>query len=229
MQAAAGVAEPVTWRWRSLVGAVLAVLSYSSLAMVLLTATLASTERGPGRCGAGPGAGRQPGQRPAGGADHAQRPTSQTRQVPLGNLLFKVLGVAIVAPLVGAVAAIFRPPAGARPGHPGRVVPPGFNLLVGLVFIGLTQVGGALGRQGCCRAGRTAVDGPSAPGSVGAGHALAGHLLRSARGHAPGRRGGDHAARHAGGDQDQRPAAGRRRCARWTTRWTSCTRTSSTT
>jgi phosphate:Na+ symporter len=46
-----------------LVGAVLAVLSYSSLAIVLLTATLAGRRLIPVDGGAGPGAGRQPGQR----------------------------------------------------------------------------------------------------------------------------------------------------------------------
>jgi phosphate:Na+ symporter len=51
-------------------GAVLALLSYSSLAIVLLTATLAATGIVPHRHGAGAGAGRQPGQRHPGRAHH---------------------------------------------------------------------------------------------------------------------------------------------------------------
>ena len=56
------------------VGAVLTVLSYSSLAIVLLTATLAAAGMLPAPRGAGPGARRQPGQRPAGAAGHRAAP-----------------------------------------------------------------------------------------------------------------------------------------------------------
>ena len=55
------------------VGAVLTVLSYSSLAIVLLTATLAGSGMIPPERRARPGARRQPGQRPAGDAGHQPR------------------------------------------------------------------------------------------------------------------------------------------------------------
>ncbi len=59
------------------VGAALTVMSYSSLAIVLLTATLAASGMVPDHGGARPGAGRQPGQRHAGHHCHraARRPT----------------------------------------------------------------------------------------------------------------------------------------------------------
>ena len=55
------------------VGAVLTVLSYSSLAIVLLTATLAASGMVPAPRGAGPGARRQPRQRRAGDDRHRRR------------------------------------------------------------------------------------------------------------------------------------------------------------
>ena len=64
---------------------------------------------------------------------------------------------------------------------------------------------------------------------IGARHAVARHLVRGARGAAPGRRGRDHAARHAAGAAPQRPAAGRAAAQASTTRSTSCTRRSSST
>jgi phosphate:Na+ symporter len=120
------------------VGALLAVLSYSSLAIVLLTATLASTQviQLDVALGLVLGANLGSGLLAVLTTLHA---SIQTRQVPLGNLVFKVLGVVIVAPFVGlwlhhaepwlsdtaTVVVVFHL---------------SFNLLVALLFLGLTQV-----------------------------------------------------------------------------------------
>jgi phosphate:Na+ symporter len=95
-------------------GAFLAVVSYSSLAIVLLTATLAASGVHPPRRGAGPGTGRQPRQRPAGRADHLRSPV-EVRQVPLGNLMFKLLGIVIAAPFIGRGCATCGPTWAKRP------------------------------------------------------------------------------------------------------------------
>jgi phosphate:Na+ symporter len=74
------------------VGAVLALLSYSSLAIVLLTATLAPPASCPGHglglvLGANLGSGLL-------ACSPRRRSAVEVRQVPLGNLVFKALGVA---------------------------------------------------------------------------------------------------------------------------------------
>jgi phosphate:Na+ symporter len=61
------------------------------------------------------------------------------RQVPLGNLLFKLLGIVIAAPLIGLWLRHVRP----YLGEAATVVVLfhlAFNMLVGAVFIGWTQV-----------------------------------------------------------------------------------------
>ena len=60
-----------------------------------------------GGCGAGAGGGRQPGQRLRWRVDH-HASNVQTRQVPLGNLFFKIIGV-IIDPAHRAVAAACAP------------------------------------------------------------------------------------------------------------------------
>jgi phosphate:Na+ symporter len=63
----------------------------------------------------------------------------ETRQVPLGNLVFKALGIVIAAPLLGW----WLSQAGPLLGDKASVVVVFhlcFNLLVGVLFIGLTQV-----------------------------------------------------------------------------------------
>ncbi len=119
------------------VGALLSVLSYSSLAIVLLTATLASTDVVPVDVALGLVLGAN-----LGSGLLAVLTTLgakvETRQVPLGNLVFKVLGVALVAPLIGLWLQHIRP----LLGDVATVVVLfhlGFNLLVGLLFIGLTE------------------------------------------------------------------------------------------
>ena len=120
------------------VGAVLAILAYSSLALVLLTAALATTGVVPIDValglvlGANLGAGLL-------AVLTTLNANVQTRQVPLGNLVFKVLGIALVAPFIGlwlqqtqawvhelaALVVLFHL---------------SFNVIVACVFVGLTQV-----------------------------------------------------------------------------------------
>ncbi len=118
-----------------LVGATLAIVSYSSLAVVLLTATLAlnvvGIEVAMGLVlGANLGSGILAVITTAGASRH-------TRQVPLGNLLFKLLGV-LIAPmlmhlwLATALRWVQDPAALTVLFHLS------FNLMVGLIFIGLT-------------------------------------------------------------------------------------------
>ena len=118
-------------------GAVLAVLCYSSLAVVLLTATLAASGVVPVEVALGLVLGANLGS----GLLAVLTTLSSnvaTRQVPLGNLVFKLLGVALAAPLVGLWIQHIRP----LLGDTVTVVVVfhlSFNLLVGMVFIGLTH------------------------------------------------------------------------------------------
>ena len=82
------------------VGAVLAVLSYSSLATVLLVATLAATGIVPIDMALGLVLGANLGSGLLGVITTARSPV-QVRHVPLGNLIFKCFGVLVAAPLVG--------------------------------------------------------------------------------------------------------------------------------
>ena len=117
-------------------GAVLAVLAYSSLATVLLTATLAA--RAVFRLdvalglvvGANLGSGLL-------AVATTMRSNVQTRQVPLGNLFFKIMGVIIATPLIGLWLKHVRPYV---PDNASLVVlfHLAFNAVVGLVCIGLT-------------------------------------------------------------------------------------------
>jgi len=118
------------------VGAALAVLSYSSLALVLLTATLATTQAIPLDValglvlGANLGSGLLALITTAGAAP-------EVRQVPVGNFLFKALGVAMAAPLT----ALWLQHAPHWLGTPANAVVLfhlTFNVLLGLLFIGLT-------------------------------------------------------------------------------------------
>jgi phosphate:Na+ symporter len=120
------------------VGALLAVASYSSLALVLLTATLAASSVVPLDVALGLVLGANLGSGLL-GVITTLRSAVEVRQVPLGNFVFKLLGVAITAPLVGLWLRHARP----YLGEPATVVVLfhlTFNLLMGLGFIGWTQV-----------------------------------------------------------------------------------------
>ena len=123
-----------------MVGAVLAVTSYSSLAIVLLTATLAATNVVPIDVALGLVLGANLGS----GLLAVLTTLSaniETRQVPLGNLIFKVLGIAIAAPFIGQWLRYLGPVMG----DTATVVVMfhlTFNIIVGVLFIGITQVVG---------------------------------------------------------------------------------------
>ncbi len=118
-----------------LVGATLAIVSYSSLAVVLLTSTLAlhvvSIEVAMGLVlGANLGSGIL-------AVITTASSVRTTRQVPLGNLLFKALGVliapALMRPWLDAVQHFVQDPAAQT-----VLFHLSFNLMVGVIFIGLT-------------------------------------------------------------------------------------------
>ena len=120
------------------VGAFLAVVSYSSLAVVLLTATLVSTSVIASDVALGLVLGANLGSGLLAVVTTA-RSAIEVRRVPLGNLMFKVLGVAIAAPFVSLWLRHARP----YLGEPASVVVMfhlAFNLLVAIAFIGWTQV-----------------------------------------------------------------------------------------
>lgn len=121
-----------------LLGATLAVVSYSSLAIVLLTATLASTAVIPVDVALGLvlGANLGSGLLAVLTTLHAN---IETRQVPLGNLVFKVLGVFAVSLFPGLWLRV----AGPYIGDAATLVVGfhlAFNVGVGIAFIGFTQV-----------------------------------------------------------------------------------------
>jgi phosphate:Na+ symporter len=129
-------------------GAVLAVVSYSSLAIVLLTATLAASGVIPLDVALGLVLGANLGSGLLAVLTTAKS-TVEVRQVPMGNFVFKVLGILIAAPLLGLWLRHVRP----YLGDPATVVVMfhlTFNLLVGVVFIGITQVvAGWVQKPGC--------------------------------------------------------------------------------
>lgn len=119
-------------------GAFLAVVSYSSLAIVLLTATLAASGVIPIDVALGLVLGANLGSGMLAVLTTLRSPV-EVRQVPLGNLVFKLLGIVIAAPFIGLWLRHVRP----YLGEPATVVVMfhlTFNMLVGFVFIGWTQV-----------------------------------------------------------------------------------------
>ncbi|WP_027995650.1 Na/Pi cotransporter family protein [Simplicispira psychrophila] len=118
-------------------GAVLALVSYSSLATVLLTATLV----GSGGIPAGVGLGLVIGANLGSGllaVLTTLRSNVAARQVPMGSLVFKMAGVLLMAPLVGPWLRYVQPHV---PNDVALVVlfHLAFNVVKGLVCIGLTN------------------------------------------------------------------------------------------
>jgi len=119
-----------------LLGATLSVLAYSSLAVVLLTATLALQVVGVDvALGLVLGANLGSGMLAVITTAQANR---ATRQVPIGNLMFKLMGVAI-APWLIPLWLKFVQPHVPDPAALTVLFHLSFNLMVGLFFIGLTQ------------------------------------------------------------------------------------------
>ncbi|MEY4138117.1 MAG: hypothetical protein RLZZ371_299 [Pseudomonadota bacterium] len=119
-------------------GAVLAVLSYSSLAIVLLTATLTSSHVVSVDVALGLVMGANLGSGLLAILTTLRSPV-EARQVPLGNLVFKLLGVALLAPLAGLWLRHVQPlvPEAAMVVVLFHLL---FNVLVAIVFIGLTEL-----------------------------------------------------------------------------------------
>lgn len=120
------------------VGAALVVVSYSSLAIVLLTATLVASGGIPVEVGCGLVMGANLGSGLLAVITTAKADVA-SRQVPMGNLIFKALGVMVVTPLLGLWLR-YASPFIQDPSHVVVLLHLFFNLLVGVVFIGLTQV-----------------------------------------------------------------------------------------
>ncbi|WP_300648373.1 Na/Pi cotransporter family protein [Hydrogenophaga sp.] len=119
-----------------LLGAALAVVAYSSLAVVLLASSLALQVVGLDVAlgivlGANLGSGLL-------AVITTAKSGVSTRQVPLGNLLFKVFGVAIAIWLI-PIWVRFMQPLVPDPATLTVLFHLSFNLMVGAVFIGLTQ------------------------------------------------------------------------------------------
>ncbi|WP_457279510.1 Na/Pi cotransporter family protein [Polaromonas sp. P5_D5] len=119
-------------------GAFLAVVSYSSLAIVLLTATLAASAVIPIDVALGLVLGANLGSGLL-AVLTTLRSAVEVRQVPLGNLFFKLLGIIVAAPFIGLWLRHVRP----YLGEAATVVVLfhlTFNMVVGAIFIGWTQV-----------------------------------------------------------------------------------------
>jgi len=118
-------------------GALLALLAYSSLAMVLLTATLAGSGILPLESALGLVLGANLGSGIL-GVLTTSRSAIEVRHVPLGNLLFKAVGVLLAAPLIGLWVRHVRP---YLPADAVAVVlfHLAFNAALALLFLGFTR------------------------------------------------------------------------------------------
>jgi phosphate:Na+ symporter len=119
------------------VGATLSLLAYSSLAIVLLTATLAGTGIMPLELALGLVLGANLGSGILGVLTTA-RSAIEVRQVPLGNFMFKAIGVVIAAPFIGLWLKYVRPYLG-EPAVAVVLFHLSFNVVLAFVFIAFTQ------------------------------------------------------------------------------------------
>jgi phosphate:Na+ symporter len=117
-----------------LLGALLAICSYSSLAVVLLTASLAASNVIPGSVaiavvlGANLGSGLLV-------VLSTLRANTEARRVPMGNLIFKLAGCVLVLPLLGVIGGWFTN-VGLEPERQVIYFHLGFNLALAIVFLG---------------------------------------------------------------------------------------------
>ncbi|RIX77935.1 Na/Pi cotransporter family protein [Acidovorax cavernicola] len=118
-------------------GAALAIVAYSSLAVVLLVAAMASSNVVPLDVALGLVLGANLGSGLLAVLTTARSAVS-VRQVTVGNLLFKALGVALVTPFVGLWIRYVQPE---LPNQTHGVVlfHLAFNIVISIGFIGLTQ------------------------------------------------------------------------------------------
>ncbi len=120
-----------------LVGAVLTVLSYSSLAIVLLTATLVASGLVPLAVGLGLVLGANLGSGVLALLATASAPVAE-RRLPLGNLLFKAAGCWLAIPLLPHLRPMLQ---GVLESHQQVVLfHLGFNAVMAALFIGFTGV-----------------------------------------------------------------------------------------
>ncbi len=117
-----------------LLGALLAIGSYSSLAVVLLTASLAASHVIPGPVaiavvlGANLGSGLSV-------VLSTLRANTEARRVPMGNLIFKLAGCVLVLPLLGLIGGWFAN-VGLEPERQVIYFHLGFNLALAILFLG---------------------------------------------------------------------------------------------
>jgi phosphate:Na+ symporter len=117
-----------------LLGALLAIGSYSSLAVVLLTASLAASHVIPGPVaiavvlGANLGSGLSV-------VLSTLRANTEARRVPMGNLIFKLSGCVLVLPLLGLIGGWFAN-VGLEPERQVIYFHVGFNLALAILFLG---------------------------------------------------------------------------------------------
>ncbi|HSH89372.1 MAG TPA: Na/Pi cotransporter family protein [Ramlibacter sp.] len=119
-------------------GAFLSVIAYSSLAIVLLTATMAATGMVPLEPAMGIVLGANLGSGLLAVMTTAKSAV-EVRHVPMGNFVFKALGVLIAAPFIGLWMRHVRPYV-ADAATMVVLFHLSFNLVVAVVFIGLTQL-----------------------------------------------------------------------------------------
>jgi phosphate:Na+ symporter len=117
-------------------GAALSLLAYSSLAIVLLTATLAANGVVPLELALGLVLGANLGSGLL-AVLTTSRAAIEVRHVPLGNLIFKALGVLMAAPLVGLWLQHLRPYLG-NDANAVVLFHLSFNMVLALVCLGLT-------------------------------------------------------------------------------------------
>ena len=118
------------------VGALLTVLSYSSLAIVLLTATLAASGIVPPTVALGLVLGANLGSGILAVITTARAPVAE-RRLPIGNLVFKLLGCALAVPFMGQIYPQLK--AWVPVVHQQVVVfHLAFNVALALIFVGLT-------------------------------------------------------------------------------------------
>ncbi len=118
------------------VGALLAVLSYSSLAIVLLTATLAAQGLLPGNVALGLVLGANVGSGVL-AVIVTLRGTAELRRLPLGNLMFKAVGALLAIPLLGQAHGLLQHYV-ADVQQQVVMFHVGFNIMLALTFIGFT-------------------------------------------------------------------------------------------
>lgn len=120
-----------------LLGATLAVISYSSLAIVLLIAAMAASHVVPLDVAMGLVLGANLGSGLL-AVLTTLKASVEVRQVTIGNMVFKVLGVALIAPFTGLWLRHVHPVLGDA-SHSVVLFHLAFNVVISVGFIGLTQ------------------------------------------------------------------------------------------